>query len=140
MISEPINPLALAIAMDASFVARVFCGDVKKTTEIIKKAIQHPGYALVDIFQPCVTFNKVNTFKWFKENTYDLKDHDPHDHQQALQRAMEKEKLPLGIFYINDQKEAFEKRLTVHQDKTTDFIFRELNREKLQKLLLSKQS
>ena len=140
VISEPINPLALAIAMDASFVARVFCGDVKKTTEIIKKAIQHPGYALVDIFQPCVTFNKVNTFKWFKENTYDLKDHDPHDHQQALQRAMEKEKLPLGIFYINDQKEAFEKRLTVHQDKTTDFIFRELNREKLQKLLSSKQS
>lgn len=140
VISEPVNPLALAISLDASFVARVFCGDTKKTADIIKKAIQHSGYALVDIFQPCVTFNKVNTFKWFKEHTYDLEDHDPHDRNQALSRAMEKEKLPLGIFYQNEDKKSFEQQLSVHQDKKTPFILRELNRKKLKELLKSKQS
>lgn len=140
VISEPINPLALAISMDASFVARVFCGDIQKTAEIIKKAIQHPGYALVDIFQPCVTFNKINTFKWFKDNTYNLGDHDYHDRNQALTKAMEKEKLPLGIFYINEKKKSFEQQLFVHQDKKNPFIFRELNREKFKELLQSKKS
>lgn len=59
---EPLNPLALAISLDASFVARAFAGDVKQTKEIIKKAITHKGYALVDILQPCVSYNKVNTY------------------------------------------------------------------------------
>jgi 2-oxoglutarate/2-oxoacid ferredoxin oxidoreductase subunit beta len=140
VISEPVNPLALAISMGASFVARVFCGDTKKTADIIKKAIQHSGYALVDIFQPCVTFNKVNTFKWFKEHTYDLEDHDSHDRNQALSRAMEKEKLPLGIFYQNEDKKPFEQQLSVHENKKTPFIWRELNQKKLKELLKSKQS
>ena len=140
VISEPVNPLALAISMGASFVARVFCGDTKKTADIIKKAIQHSGYALVDIFQPCVTFNKVNTFKWFKEHTYDLEDHDSHDRNQALIRAMEKEKLPLGIFYQNEDKKSFEQQLSVHENKKTPFILRELDRKKLKELLKSKQS
>lgn len=140
VISKPINPLALAIAMDASFVARVFCGDIKKTTEIIKKAILHPGYALVDIFQPCVTFNKVNTFKWFKEHSYDLGKHDSSDRKQAFARAIESEKLPLGIFYENKDTKAFEQQLSINRDQKTPFIFRELNRNKLKELLESKQS
>jgi len=140
VVSEPINPLALAIAMDASFVARVFCGDIEKTAAIIKKAIQHPGYALVDIFQPCVTFNKVNTFKWFKENTYNLEDHDPSDRSKALIRALETEKMPLGIFYINKNKKSFEKQLALHQKKEKPFLFREINRKGLQELLESKKS
>lgn len=140
VVSEPVNPLALAIAMDASFVARVFCRDIEKTVTVIKKAIQHPGYALVDIFQPCVTFNKVNTFKWFKENTYDLENHDPSDRSKALARALETEKLPLGIFYINKNKKSFERQLTVHQKGKTPFIFRELKQEALQELLKSKKS
>ena len=59
---EPFNPIAVAIALDASFVARAFAGDARQTTDIIKKAVTHKGYALVDIFQPCVTYNKVNTY------------------------------------------------------------------------------
>lgn len=140
VISEPVNPLALAIAMDASFVARVFCGDTKKTADIIKKAIQHPGYALVDIFQPCVTFNKVNTFKWFKEHTYDLEEHDSNDRKQAFARAIEREKLPLGIFYENKDKKSFEQQLSVHRDLKTPFILRQFKRKKLEELLESKQS
>lgn len=107
--TEPFNPLAVAIAQDASFVARAFCGDMDKTKEIFKKAILHKGYALVDVFQPCVTFNKINTFKWFKENTYYLEEtYNPHDRFAAFEKAVETEKLPLGIFYINENKTVFE--------------------------------
>lgn len=111
--SEPFNPIAIAIAQDASFVARAFCGDIQQTKEILKKAIQHKGYALVDIFQTCVTFNKINTFQWFKENTYYLEDaHDKYDRLKAFERALESEKLPLGIFYINENKTVFEETQT----------------------------
>ncbi len=140
VISEPFNPLAVAISMGASFVARVFCGDIERTTEIIKQAIRHPGYALVDIFQPCVTFNKVNTFKWFKDHTYELKDHDPHNFDNALRKAMEKEKLPLGIFYQNENKKTFEQQLSVHRDTKTPFLFREMNLKGMKALLESRQS
>lgn len=109
VINEPFNPIATAIAQDASFVARAFCGDIDKTKEILKKAIEHKGYSLVDVFQPCVTFNKINTFKWFKENTYYLEDsYDPFNKIKAFERAVEEEKLPLGIFYINENKTTFE--------------------------------
>ena len=72
---EPFNPLSVAIALDAPFVARAFAGDPEKTKEILKKAIQHRGFSLVDIFQPCVSFNKINTYQWFKDNTYYLEDY-----------------------------------------------------------------
>src|SRR5512136_2083674 len=99
---ETFSPLAVAISLGASFVARAFAGDVAQTKDIIKKAISHKGYALVDILQPCVTYNKVNTYQWFKENTYYLDaSYDPHDRMEAFRRASEVEKLPLGIFYLN---------------------------------------
>lgn len=112
--TEPFNPIATAIAQDASFVARAFCGHIEQTKEIFKKAVQHKGYALIDIFQPCVTFNKINTFKWFSDNTYYLEEtHDPHDKLKAFEKAIENDKLssgklPLGIFYINENKTIFE--------------------------------
>ncbi len=109
---EPFNPLAVAIALDASFVARAFAGDIEQTKEIIKKAITHKGYALVDIFQPCVTYNKLNTNQWFKDNTYYLDDsHDPHNRIEAFKKAIETYKLPLGIFYVNEDKKTFEENV-----------------------------
>ena len=75
---EPFNPVAVAVSMNASFVARAFSGDVEKTKEIIKKAITHKGYSLVDILHPCVSFNKANNFSWYRNNTYYLDDdYDP---------------------------------------------------------------
>ncbi|PIS28499.1 2-oxoacid ferredoxin oxidoreductase [Candidatus Saganbacteria bacterium CG08_land_8_20_14_0_20_45_16] len=104
----PFNPIAVAISLDASFVARAFSADIEQTKEIIKAAIQHPGYALVDILQPCVSFNKVNTYQWFKDNTYYLeKEHNPCDRQAALKWALENEKFALGIFYKSEGKQVF---------------------------------
>ncbi len=100
VVLEPFNPLATALTLGATFVARVFSGDIMQSKEIIKAAIQHQGYALVDVFQPCVVFNKQNTYQWFKQNTYYLDEtHDREDKMKALALAFELERMPLGILY-----------------------------------------
>jgi len=97
---EPFNPLSIAISLNASFVARAFAGDIDTTKEIIKSAVSHKGFSMVDILQPCVTFNKVNTYQWFKEHTYYLEDaYSPDDRPTAFARSLESGKLPLGIFF-----------------------------------------
>lgn len=133
---EPFNPLAVAIALNASFVARVFAGDAEQTKGIVKKAITHKGYALVDVFQPCVTFNKLNTYQWFKEHTYYLDDsHDPHDRNQAFKKAIEQEKFPLGAFYVNAEKTTFEDKIGVFKRDKRPLYERELDLEELRSLI-----
>ncbi|UCF31820.1 MAG: 2-oxoacid ferredoxin oxidoreductase [bacterium] len=113
--AEPINPLAVAITVGATFVARAFTGDGEGTVSIIQEAIKHRGYALVDILQPCVTYNRVNTFQWFSERTYHLDEsHDPRDMMGALKVAMDRERLALGILYASPGKPTFEDTLPVY--------------------------
>jgi len=128
---EPFNPLAVAIALDASFVARCFAGDTEQTKDILKKAITHKGYALVDIFQPCVSFNKLNTYQWFKENTYHLKDHDFSDRHQAFEKATEFDRLALGVFYTSPRKATFEENISIYQENDRPLYEREPDMEKL---------
>jgi 2-oxoglutarate ferredoxin oxidoreductase subunit beta len=117
---EPLNPLALAIALDASFVARGSVGDPELTGELIKQAIRHRGFALVDVFQACVSFNKTNTHRWFKEHTRRLDEgHDPRDRGAAFSRALESDPLPLGLFYVNDRRAVFEESLRPYHDDST---------------------
>ncbi len=103
----PINPLALALVAGATYVARGFSGETKHLAEIIAGGIAHHGFALVDIFSPCVTYNMVNTYPWFKQRVYKLEDekgYDPTDMQAAMQKAIEWEpKIPLGLFYKGDE-------------------------------------
>ncbi len=111
---EPFNPIAVALALDAPFIARASIGDTDETKEIIKQAIQFKGCSVVDVFQPCVIFNKMNTYKWFKENTYYLpENYDPTDHNLAFEKAIETEKLPLGILYRHDGRELYEDLLAI---------------------------
>jgi 2-oxoglutarate ferredoxin oxidoreductase subunit beta len=132
---EPFNPLAVTIALDASFVARAFSGDIEQTTEILKKAIEHKGYALVDIFQPCVSFNKLNTTQWFKEHTYYLEDHDPSDRQKAFEKATETENLPLGVFYKSPEKPSFEENVGIYEEKQIPLHERDLDKKELSNLI-----
>lgn len=137
---EPLNPLAIAIALKATFVARAFSGDMDKTKEILKRAIKHKGYALVDIFQPCVTFNKINTFEWFRNNTYYLEDsHDPYDIDQAFKRSMETDKYPLGIFYMDPDRKTFEENLQVYSTDNSPIYKRKVQLDKLKILIDSKR-
>jgi len=97
----PLNPLALAIAGGAGFVARSFSGNTEHLKEMMKKAIEYPGLSFLDILQPCVSFNRVNTFQWYRERVYEMgSEHDKGDREQALKKAEEwGDNIPLGIFY-----------------------------------------
>jgi 2-oxoglutarate ferredoxin oxidoreductase subunit beta len=101
--SSPFNPIAVAVAMQAGFVARGFSGMVDHLSELIQQGIAHAGFALIDILQPCVSFNKVNTFAWYKKRCYTLPtEYDPTDWGTAIKTAAEwGEKIPLGIIYRN---------------------------------------
>ena len=112
-IEIPVNPLTLAIASGATFVARGFAGDIDKTAELMKKAIEHKGFSIIDVFQPCVTFNHHNTYEWFKERIYylDETDYKPHDKVAALAKSMEYEKLPIGVIYEDLTQKTYEEEL-----------------------------
>lgn len=136
---EPFNPIALGIALDASFVARAFAGDFEQMKEILIKAISHHGYALVDILQPCVSFNKLNTYEWFKTHTYYLDNaHDPTDRTAAFGVALEENKMALGVIYQNSERACFETTTTVYEDNQGPFCNRKPNLEKLNDLITSK--
>ena len=137
---EPFNPLAVAIALDASFVARTFAGDAEHMKKTFKAAINHKGYSHVDVFQPCVTFNKINTYQWFKENTYYLEDsYDPYNKNEAFKKATEKNKYPLGIFYINKDKKTFEETLNVYNVDESPLYERKVDMQKLEDLIESRR-
>jgi 2-oxoglutarate ferredoxin oxidoreductase subunit beta len=101
----PFDPLSVAISLDCSFVSRGFSGDVQHLSNLISMAIQHKGFSLVDVLQPCVTFNKLNTFKWYKERVYKLEEdgYSPDNRIQAFEKSLEwGEKIPIGVFYKRD--------------------------------------
>lgn len=129
---EPFNPISTAIALDASFVARAFVGDVLQCKGIIKQAIEWKGYALVDIFQPCVVFNKLNTYQWFKQNTYYLDEsHDSSDRKAAFAKSIEEDRFALGVFYKNPNKKIFEDQLftggqPLYRKPFNEVVFQEL--------------
>lgn len=131
VILEPFNPLAVALALEASFVARAYVGHAEETRAILKAAIQHRGYALVDLLQPCVTFNKLNTYQWFEAHTTPLPaDHDPSDRMQAFARACEEEPLRLGIFY-QKEKPIFEEQLVAYADDPRPLFARRVDLDQL---------
>ncbi|MBE0664911.1 MAG: 2-oxoacid ferredoxin oxidoreductase, partial [Candidatus Aminicenantes bacterium] len=137
---KPLNPMALAISLDVTFVARIFCGDVERTREIMKKAILHKGFALVDIFQPCLSFNKVNTFSWFKDNTnYLPDDYDPSDQSGAFKKSLEEEPFPLGILYQSDQRATFEENLEVYKKDKSPLYKREVDMKKVVSEIMAKR-
>ena len=102
-IKKPINPIALSLSAGSSFVARSSSIDIKHMTEMIKESIQHKGFSHLDILQQCVTFNKVNTVQWIKDKTYKL-NKPTSNIKTALNKALEQDKLPIGIFYKENKK------------------------------------
>lgn len=98
------NPISTAIALDASFVSRSFCQNQPHLKSMIKQAVSHKGFALLDVFSSCVTFNTTNTYDWFKEKTYEIDNsHDTSNKIQAFEKSLEHEKLPIGVFYKVDK-------------------------------------
>jgi len=115
VIENPIDPISLALASGATYIARTFSGDVKTMSELVKGGIEHKGFALIDCLSPCVTYNKVNTYDFFRERVYDLakEGHDPSDMKAAFAKAMEwpavqRQRIPLGLFYRNKDLPTYE--------------------------------
>lgn len=134
--SIAINPLTQALTSHASFVSRTFAGEPKHMKDVLMQAIQHEGFALVDVLQPCISWNKVNTYQFYKERVYKLEDenHDTSDWNKAYSKAEEwGERIPIGVFYTEDRPSyennfpALEKGPLVDQPITRDMdeLFKE---------------
>lgn len=113
-IEKNVSPLELAITSGATFVAQSFSSDIKELTAIIEAAINHKGFAFVNVFSPCVTYNKVNTYDWFKENLVSLNDiegYDNKDKKQALNTVVEHNGLVTGIIYQDTETPSYAEQL-----------------------------
>jgi 2-oxoglutarate ferredoxin oxidoreductase subunit beta len=108
----PVNPLALAMAAGGTFIAQTFSSDAQRHTEIVKQAIQHDGFGFVNVFSPCVTFNDVDTYDYFRDSIVDLgeTDHDSSDREAANEKITDGSKEYLGIIYQDDNSVPWEDR------------------------------
>jgi len=120
------NPIPFAIAADIGFVARSYSADKKHLTSMIKAATEYQGFALIDVLQPCVTFNKINTYKWYGERVYHLQeDYDPTDKLVAFEKAHEfGDRIPLGIIYRSNRPAYIAGEGNTKED---PFVFRDHN-------------
>jgi len=130
IIETPINPLTLAISQGATFVAQTFAGDAPHLISMIKEGITHKGFSLVNVLQPCVTFNKINTYQYYREKTYKLpSDYKKNNFNTALTKASElnEEKFPLGVVYqiekptYTDQLSQVKEKILGEKERFTDF-------------------
>ncbi len=103
-IEKPVNPLLFTLSAGATFVARAFSGDPRHLQEVIKQGIAHRGFSFIDVFSPCVSFNKTNTYDYFRKRVYQYTAEDLSDFNKAFAAAHEYgDKIPIGIFYKKDE-------------------------------------
>lgn len=120
VLEQPVNAVGLALAQGATFVARGFAGDIPHLTDLYVEAMNHPGFALIDVLQPCVTWNRLNTFSWFRERVYKLEDEgwDTGNRSKGLELSLtsfhdmtctpEECRIPLGVFYKEEGRPTYE--------------------------------
>ena len=110
-IENALSPLQIALAAGITFLAQGFSHEVNQLTELIEAGIKHKGFSLINVFSPCVTYNKINTYEWYKEHIINLEqftDYDPTDRSAAIAKVIETDGLCTGLVYRNDEKPAFE--------------------------------
>ncbi|ULG75197.1 2-oxoacid:ferredoxin oxidoreductase subunit beta [Macrococcus brunensis] len=113
-IEKNVSPLELAITSGATFIAQSFSSDIKELTAIIEAGIQHKGFSFINVFSPCVTYNKINTYDWFKENLTkiaDIEGYDPTNKSQALSTVMEHDGLVTGIVYQDTETPSYAEQI-----------------------------
>jgi 2-oxoglutarate ferredoxin oxidoreductase subunit beta len=132
--TQPLNPLMLALASDISFLARGFAGDIEHLAGLIEAGVRHHGFALLDILQPCVSFNHVNTFQWYKQRVYKVEDsYNPADKAAALLKAQEwGDRIPIGIIF-KQERPVYEE--TLPQLKDMPLVKQPIDPLRIEKLL-----
>ncbi len=133
---QPLNPIALAISLGATFVARGYSARISHLTKLIEEGIKHEGFALIDVLQPCVSFNRLKTYKWYNKRVYDLnedKEYDTSDKTVAFSKAQEwGEKIPIGIIYTSE-KSSYEKQISAL--KTAPLIKQKYSMAKMKQII-----
>jgi len=133
---NPFNPLAVAVALDCGFVARSFAGDMEHLSATIKEAVTYDGFALVDILQPCISFNKINTFKWYRERVYNVNkdsNYNSSDRLKAFEKSLEwGDRIPIGIIY-QKAKTSYEQAFPIL--KNEPLVKQQFDIEKIDRLL-----
>lgn len=110
-VEQAVSPMELALSAGATFVAQGFSTDLKELTSLIEQGIKHKGFAFINVFSPCVTYNKINTYDWFKENLThlsDIENYDPSNREVAMQTIMEHNGLITGLIYQNKEKPSYQ--------------------------------
>lgn len=113
-IESAIAPMEMALTVGAGFVAQSVSSDLKQLTRVIEEGIKHKGFSLINVYSPCVTYNKINTYDWFKENLINLEQddsYDPSNRSAAMQKLMEHQGLVTGIIYQNKEQPPYEDRI-----------------------------
>ncbi len=137
-VEQAISPIELALTVGATFVAQSFSTDLKDLTALIEAGIKHEGFSLINVFSPCVTYNKVNTYDWFKENltkTSSIEGYDPSNREKAMQSLMENKGLLTGLIYQNTERKSYQDLISGYSEKPLTQANLELDQEYFDKLV-----
>ncbi|MFC4320104.1 2-oxoacid:ferredoxin oxidoreductase subunit beta [Litchfieldia salsa] len=137
-IEASLSVMEMALTAGATFVAQSFSTDLKDLTALIEAGINHKGFSLINVFSPCVTYNKVNTYDWFKENLTKLSDvenYDPNNRMQAMQTLMEHNGLVTGLIYQNKEQKSYQELVYGYSETPLVHSDLELSEEKFNKLV-----
>lgn len=127
-IEPPVSPMATALTVGATFLAQSFSTDLKELTSLIEAGIKHDGFSLINVFSPCVTYNKVNTYDWFKENLTKLSDiegYDSSNRELAMQTLLKHNGFVTGLIYENNDRPSYQEQ--VHGYSKTPLTQADLN-------------
>ncbi|MBM7698257.1 2-oxoacid:ferredoxin oxidoreductase subunit beta [Kurthia huakuii] len=137
-IEPSLKPLEVALSSGATFVAQGFSTDLKELTAMIEEGMKHKGFSFINVFSPCVTYNKVNTYDWFKEHLTKLSDiegYDASNREQAMQTVMKHEGLVTGIIYQDTETPSYQEKLQGYSETALTYENLELGEEKLDELM-----
>ncbi|TYP77574.1 2-oxoacid:ferredoxin oxidoreductase subunit beta [Paenibacillus methanolicus] len=137
-IETTLSPLEIAMSAGATFVAQSFSSDLKQLTALIEAGLNHKGFSLINVFSPCVTFNKVNTYDWFKENIVNLDqfpDYDPTNRMAAMNKIMETNGMLTGLIYQNKERQSYENLVAGFQEQGLANQDIQLSQDQFEKLL-----
>lgn len=137
-IEPSLKPLEVALSSGATFVAQGFSTDLKELTAMIEEGMKHKGFSFINVFSPCVTYNKVNTYDWFKEHLTklsDIEDYDSSNREQAMQTVMKHEGLVTGIIYQDTETASYQEKVNGYSENALTYENLELGEEKLDELM-----
>ncbi|AGT31614.1 2-oxoacid ferredoxin oxidoreductase subunit beta [Geobacillus genomosp. 3] len=137
-IEPALSPLEIALSAGATFVAQSFSSDLKELTSLIEEGVKHKGFSLINVFSPCVTYNKVNTYEWFKEHLLkvnDIEGYDPSNREMAMQTVMKYNGLVTGLIYQNNEQKSYQELVPGYSEEPLSEADLKLSKEKFAELM-----